>query len=208
MMMDEKRHEIITKVRALYRNYGIKSVTMDDVSHHLTISKKTLYQYFRDKDELVAAVVDCDIESKQIELQFRNDNLNAVEEVIQYYKIQINIIKDHKPAFVYDLKKYYPDIFEKVRQQMREKIISLTEANIIKGKKEGLYRHDIDEEIIAKLNLMRIEGIMYGDLFEPEQRTSAHLFTEIHKYHMYALVSEKGRLILERLLSELELINA
>jgi len=201
--MSDKKQEIIEKVRDLYKTYGIKSVTMDDVAHHLTISKKTLYQYFQDKDELVGAVVECDYNQKNLETKLDSTSLNAIEEVFEYYKMQIRMIQDHKPSFIYDLRKYYPNIFASVQKRMRERIMSNTRSNIINGKQEGIYRFDIDEEIIARLNLMRIEGIMYGDFFEYGESMSPKLFTEIYKYHMYAIVNDSGRKILEKHLADM-----
>lgn len=201
--MSDKRQEIIEKVKDLYKTYGIKSVTMDDVARHLAISKKTLYQYFQDKDELVQSVVECDYEQKNLETMLDSSKLSAIEEVFEYYKMQINLIKDHKPSFIYDLKKYYPEIFSKVQNRMRERILNNTSANILKGKNEKVYRSDLDEEIISRLNLMRIEGIMSGEFFKPGESLSQHLFTEIYKYHMYAIVNDSGRKILEKHLADI-----
>jgi len=201
--MDEKRQEIIEKVRDLYKSYGIKSVTMDDVAHKLAISKKTLYQYFKDKDELVKSVVECDFEKKKLDMKVDSPKLNAIEEVVQYYKMQIEMIKDHKPSFIYDLRKYYPDIFASVQKRMRERIMNNTRNNIVKGIKEGFYRNNIDEEIIAKLNLMRIEGIMNGEFFTHEEMVSEKLMTEIYKYHMYAILNETGKALFEKHLSDI-----
>jgi TetR/AcrR family transcriptional regulator, cholesterol catabolism regulator len=196
-MMSDKRQEIIEKVRDLYKTYGIKSVTMDDVAHHLAISKKTLYQFFSDKDELVKSVVECDFKQKNLESTIDSSKLTAIQEVYEYYKMQIKMIKDHKPSFIYDLRKYYPEVFSKVQQRMRERILNNTRANIIKGKNEEIYRSDLDEEIVARLNLMRIEGIMNGEYFESGEGHSSKLFTEVYKYHMYAIVNDAGRKILE-----------
>jgi len=205
--MSDKRQEIIEKVKDLYKTYGIKSVTMDDVAHKLAISKKTLYQFFQDKDELVSSVVECDFEQKNHETMLDSSNLNAIEEVFEYYKMQIKVIKDHKPSFVYDLRKYYPEIFAKVQQRMRERILNNTSANILKGKSEKIYRSDLDEEIIAQLNLMRIEGIMSGEFFNAGEGLTHRLFTEIYKYHMYAIVNDSGRKILEKHLADINEIE-
>jgi AcrR family transcriptional regulator len=201
--MSDKKKEIIEKVKDLYKTYGIKSVTMDDVARHLAISKKTLYQFFQDKDELVSSVVECDFEQKNLETRFDSSYLNAIEEVFEYYKFQIKMIKDHKPSFIYDLRKYYPAVYSKVQFRMRDRILTLTTANIRKGKSEGIYRSDLDEEIISRLNLMRIEGIMSGEFFKPGEELSQHLFTEIYKYHMYAIVNDEGRRILEKHLAKI-----
>jgi len=202
--MSDKRQEIIEKVKDLYKTYGIKSVTMDDVAHHLAISKKTLYQFFKDKDELVKSVVECDFKQKNLGSMIDSSNLSAIQEVYEYYKMQKKMIKDHKPSFIYDLRKYYPEVFSKVQQRMRERILSNTKANIYKGKKEKIYRSDLDEEIIARLNLMRIEGIMEGEYFEPGEGRSSKLFTEVYKYHMHAIVNNAGRKILEEHLANIK----
>ncbi|MCK4677726.1 MAG: TetR/AcrR family transcriptional regulator, partial [Bacteroidales bacterium] len=122
--MDDKVLAIVKKVRTLYTEYGIKSVTMDDVAHELSISKKTLYQHFADKKDLVLAVLKEDYRKRQIDFSsILNNKVNAIEELFLYYKLQIRIIRDHKPSFVYDLKKYYPDIFNHFQVIKRERIL-------------------------------------------------------------------------------------
>lgn len=202
--MDDKALAIVKKVKALYTEYGIKSVTMDDVAHELSISKKTLYQHFADKKDLVLAVLKEDYRKRQIDFSsILNNKVNAIEELFLYYKLQIRIIRDHKPSFVYDLKKYYPDIFNHFHVIKRERILDSVRENLIKGKKEGLYRPDLNEDIITRLNLMRIEGIIHSGIFTVEEMVSPDMFLEVYKYHMYGIVSEKGRKFLEHNLNKL-----
>ena len=103
------------------------------------------------------------------------------------------MIKSNKPAFIYDLRKYYPKIYNRYEKVKREMIVKQFEDNIIQGKREGVYREDINEQVLAKLNLMRIEGIMSTEYFSLEEYTSSDLFTEIFKYHLYGIVSDEGR---------------
>ncbi|MCK5839211.1 MAG: TetR/AcrR family transcriptional regulator [Bacteroidales bacterium] len=202
--MDDKVLAIVKKVRALYTEYGIKSVTMDDVAHELSISKKTLYQHFADKKELVLAVLKEDYRKRQVDFSsILNNNVNAIEELFLYYKLQLRIIRDHKPSFVYDLKKYYPDIFNHFQVIKRERILDSVRENLIKGKKEGLYRSDLNEDVITRLNLMRIEGVIHSGIFTAEEMVSPDMFLEVYKYHMYGIVSEKGRKTLEYNLNKL-----
>ncbi len=192
--MDKKLDSIVSKVAKLYHEYGIKGVTMDDVAHKLAISKKTLYQYFNDKKELVWAVLEYKNANKHIDLSiFNNNNSNALDEIFYYYDIQVEMIKNHKPAFVYDLRKYYPDIYTHFQKIMQKKILESVKGNLIKGKKEGLYREDIDEDILSRLSLMRIEGLMNSEVFTMEEVVSTNLFSEIFKYNLYGIVSDKGR---------------
>ena len=202
--MTDRRIEIAEKVCKLFREFGIKSVTMDDIARHLSISKKTLYEYFTDKGDLVRGVMESIARNKAIDLSVpQKKQVNAIEELFYYYNVQVQMIKDHKPSFIYDLKKYYPDLFEEFQEVKRQRILESVRENLIKGKKEGLYRNDVDESVIARLNLMRIEGIMNSGTFSFEEMVSPDFFSEIFKYHVYGIVSDKGRQLFEQELIKL-----
>ncbi len=191
--------EILNKVCSLYRKYGIKSITMDDAARHLGISKKTLYQHFADKTELVKEAVIHEVQSKQNNLIILNrKETNAIEDLLDYYKAQVKLILDYKPNFVYDLKKYYPSIYETYVKIKRERILESTRYNLVKGKEEGLYRENLDVDIISRLLLMRIEGMIHSGIFTTEELLSPVVFTEIFNYHLYGIVSEKGRQYFEK----------
>lgn len=192
--MEAKRIEIAEKVCKLYREYGIKSVTMDDVSRSLGISKKTLYTYFTDKRDLVHGVMEVNEHNRSIDFAIpQKENTNAIDELFYYYEIQIKMIRDHKPSFIYDLKKYYPDLFQNFQEKKRKRILENVQKNIAKGKKEGLYRDDLDESVISRLNLMRIEGIMNSTTFKLEEIVAPEFFSEVFKYHVYGIVTDNGR---------------
>ncbi len=197
--MDEKIKTIVDRVAGMYLEYGIKGVTMDDVAHKLAISKKTLYQYFNDKKELVWAVLERQNKKRHFDFSILEErNTNAIDELFYHYEIQVQMIKNHKPAFVYDLKKYYPDIYTHFQKMKHKRILESVNSNLIKGKKEGLYREDLDDDIISRLNLLRIEGIMNSDIFSVEELVSTNLFSEIFRYHLFGIVSNKGREVLQQ----------
>lgn len=197
--MKEKVKIIVERVAKLFCEYGIRSVTMDDIAHALTISKKTLYSYFKDKEELVWAVLKYLNEDKQIDFTIHGkSDVNAIEELLNYYEIQVEMIRNHKPAFVYDLKKYYPEIYVYFQKIKHNRILESVKTNLIKGKKEGLYRNNLNEDIISRLTLMRIEGILNSDIFSIEELVSTNLFSEIYKYHLYGIVNDKGRIMLQQ----------
>ncbi|HJN07029.1 MAG TPA: TetR/AcrR family transcriptional regulator [Bacteroidales bacterium] len=203
--MDEKVKIIIERVANLFCEYGIRSVTMDDIAHTLTISKKTLYNYFKDKEELVWAILKYLNEEKQIDFSIHeNNDANAIEELFYHYEIQVEMIKNHKPAFVYDLKKYYPEIYIHFQKIKHNRILDSVKTNLIKGKKEGLYRNDLNEDIISRLTLMRIEGILNSDIFSIEELVSTNLFSEIYKYHLLGIVNDKGRKMLKQKFNKID----
>ena len=196
--MNEELKIILGKVRQLYMKYGIKSITMDDVARDLGISKKTLYQYVTDKDDLVGKFIDSEIEVRQEEIcKCFRIGFNAIEELIEISVFMNKMMRDQNPATEHDLKKYYPQHYQKIEKTRREGIYKYIILNLKKGMKEGLYRNDINEEIIAKLYLSRSESIHINDLFTVEEFTSNKLFTELLAYHVRAIATEKGIIVLE-----------
>ena len=111
---------------------------------------------------------------------------------------------EQNPATEYDLKKYYPRHHQKMVKARREGLISYTLLNLKKGKREGLYRDDMNEEIIAKLYLSRAESIRINDLYTVEEYTSNKIFIELLTYHVRGIATEKGIIVLEKKLEELE----
>lgn len=185
--------------------YGIKSITMDDVARELGISKKTLYQYITDKTDLVKKVVDLEIEEKAVDFSKMNcPGLNAIEEIFEVHKMVRQMLKDYNPSTEYDLRKYYPDLYNQVVKVRRERIYNNTVANLEKGKAEGLYRKELNNEIIAKLQLSRIETAFDDKVFTQEELLSPKLFLEIFVYHIRGIANEKGLQVLEKKMKELE----
>jgi AcrR family transcriptional regulator len=203
-MIDDLKN-ILLKVRELYMKYGIKSITMDDVARELGISKKTLYQFVTDKDDLVGKFIDSEIDLRQEEVckcfQIR---FNAIEELFQISLFMNKMMRDQNPATEHDLKKYYPHHYQKTVKSRRERMYNYILMNIKKGKEEGLYRKEMDEEIIAKLYLSRTENIHFNELFTVEEFTSVKLFVELLTYHVRGMATDKGIIVLDEKLKELE----
>jgi len=206
--MNEELKSILLKVRELYMKYGIKSITMDDVARELSISKKTLYQYVSDKDELVGMFIENEIELRQEEIcKCFQSSLNAIEELFEISIFMNKMMREQNPATEYDLKKYYPIHFQKMVKTRRERMYNYILMNLNKGKEEGLYREDMNEEVIAKLYLSRSENIHFNELFTVEEFTSIKLFVELINYHVRGIATEKGIMVLDQKLKELETNN-
>jgi DNA-binding XRE family transcriptional regulator len=206
--MNDDLKNILSKVRELYMKYGIKSITMDDVAEELGISKKTLYQYVTDKDDLVGKFIENEIElrMKGICNCFRL-GFNAIEELFEISLFMNKLMREQNPATEHDLKKYYPQHFQKVVKTRREGMFKYILLNLKKGKEEGLYRDDMDEEIIAKLYLSRAESININDLYTVEEFTSIKIFIELLIYHVRGIATEKGIIVLEKKIEGLKINN-
>jgi len=196
---------ILKKVRQLYRKYGIRSVTMDDVSHELGISKKTLYQYVRDKDELVHKVVEMEILDRQGRMLVTcTDEKNAIEQLLEIARCISIMLKDYSAASEYDLRKYYPDLYIKVRDLRRNHIYRFITENLNKGKSEGLYRNEIDAEIISKLNVSVIDSMVDNEIITINEFMDQRFFNEFFIYHIRGIVNDKGLSYLKNHMDKLE----
>ena len=203
--MNEELKNILLKARELYMKYGIKSITMDDVARELGISKKTLYQYITDKDDLVGKFVDNEISMRQEEIcKCFRIGYNAIEELFEISIFMNKLMRNQNSATEYDLKKYYPVHFEKTIKARREGIFNYILVNLKKGINEGLYRKEMNKEVIAKLYLWRSENTHFDELFTIEEFTSIKLFVELINYHVRGIATEKGIMILEKKIIELE----
>ncbi|MFW6218531.1 MAG: TetR/AcrR family transcriptional regulator [Bacteroidota bacterium] len=204
--MNEELKNILERVNCLYQKYGIKSVTMDDVARELGISKKTLYNHVKDKTELVTMAVDIEMASK--ETCFRdifNKNLNAIDELLEINRFVNDMVKEYNPSREYDLRKYYPELYAKIRDINMNRMYEAARDNIIKGKKEGLYRNELDETLIAKLHVARIIGMHENPMMTLEEYTSLKTFMEIITYHIRGIANERGIQYFERKIKNQEI---
>ena len=201
----EKFNEILMKVSGLFRKYGIKSVTMDDVARELGISKKTLYQYVIDKTDLINKLMDYEIEGASICFDgILTTKYNAIEELFEVNRFLMSMLKRYSQSFDYDLKKYYPEIFDRTFLIRRNNIYNGVLANLKKGKLEGIYRKELNEEILTKLHVSRMEHIYSSSLFTKDEINSGEVFKEMFIYHIRGIANGKGIKVLEQNIHKLE----
>jgi len=191
--VDKRKAEITEKARELFFKYGIKSVTMDDLSRELGMSKKTLYQYYSNKKEAVEAVIDNYV------LEEKNDfccivegNGNAIEELLSIYRNRFKHMKDFNPSVIYDLQRFYGELWRKIEVFKNEFIFKHVCENIDRGIEEGLYRKNLKVQIIARLYSARLDLMLRGDLFDPAEYSLKEIMEEMFIYHVRGIASPKG----------------
>ncbi len=199
--MEEQIQEIVQKTAKLFHRYGIKSVSMDDVARELSISKKTLYKLFKDKEELVAKVLDCP-NHDDFKGFPQDDNLNAVEKHIMVYETIVAFLTNLNPSFEYDLKKYYSKLYLRYIQKRRDRVFENMRRDLLQGIKEGFFRSDMDVEIITMINVTRIESLQGMDVYEVFQRSLIDVVKEFFSYHFHGIATEKGLKEYKRLMEE------
>jgi TetR/AcrR family transcriptional regulator, cholesterol catabolism regulator len=191
--MEEKINKILQQVSELYFKYGIKSVTMDDVARELGMSKKTLYEYFTDKNELVGKFLEFHIQKIRCVFEAeKEDTGNAIDHLLFISKIIFSFLKEMNPSVHYDLQKYYPEIFKSLFEYKRNNMLNSVIQNITRGMKEGVYRKDLKPTIIAHIYVARVEASMDADFLKTNDFTSSELFSEMFTYHIRGISSKKG----------------
>lgn len=193
--------ELILKVLKLYRKFGIKSVTMDDVAKELCISKKTLYELVADKHQLVKMVIDYEHECQKQNEQ-RNDK-SALDRLFDLYSHVATYIKEFNPSMFYDLKKYYPDIYYQSMKFRRERILGRMRNNLKQGIEEGVFRSDLNIELITKLHLLSVESIQDNDIFQ-DDISPVEIFKEMYKFYIRAIVNADKINMIDNKIKELE----
>ena len=199
--MDEKHGNFLLRVYELYNKFGIKSVTMDDVARELAISKKTLYECIQDKSDLVKLVMEMVFRYHAEKLnEITTRGLNAIEELFEANRYMGEMVKEQNPTLIYDLQKYYPELHSTLMQQQRERMFEAIRENLIKGKKEGLYREDLNIDIIASLHMTRMEYRYRSEHYQVPDIDSRAVMQEIFIYHMHGIANENGiRILNEKL---------
>jgi len=185
--------DILVGVSNLYTHNGVKSITMDDVSRELGISKKTLYKYVKDKEDLIEKVLNNEMTRIEDGFQkIKNSRKNAIVELLDMNKFVHEMIKNTNPAVLSDLKKYYPQLSTNFAQNRHLKMYNWICDNIKKGKKEGLYRKELKEEVIAKIYVARVEGLRDDNFCSVHELISKKFYTELIIYHIRGISNEKG----------------
>jgi AcrR family transcriptional regulator len=190
---------LVMEAARVFWTYGIKSMTMDDMSTRLGISKKTLYQHVKDKNDLVAKVLLHIAEEFKCEIDEELEKgLNAIDELYAVTTRVAGQLKGIHPSIHFDLEKYHPEAFRHMVENKRKEIFASMTENMERGIKEGLYREDLNIPMIATIYIARFDMVFDGELFPPEQFNMDDLHWEIFRYHIRGIASAKGLKYLQK----------
>jgi AcrR family transcriptional regulator len=196
--MDHK-DRIQAKADELFMQYGIRSISMDDIAAGLAMSKKTLYQFFADKDELVDAVVDKELKKGQYDcIICRQQSKDAVDEIFITMEFIAEQFRNMNPMVLYDLEKFHLSSFQKFLKHKNEFLLEVIRKNLERGIKEELFRPELNVDIMSKF---RLESMMIAFnmlVFPPRKYNLVEVTQEIIEHYLYGLATLKGyKLILK-----------
>ncbi len=195
----ETKERILQKAEEMFMQFGIRSVSMDDISNTLGMSKKTLYQYFADKDELVDEVVTGHLSIVEGDcLNCRHEAKDAVHEIFLTMEHIMQEFSNMNPMLLFDLEKFHFKAFQRFRNYKDKFLLQVIRSNMEWGIKEELYREDLNIDVLSKY---RIESIMipFNVVVFPPGKYNLGKTSEIMiENFTYGLATIKGHKLIQK----------
>jgi TetR/AcrR family transcriptional regulator, cholesterol catabolism regulator len=195
----ETKERISKKAEELFLGYGIRSVSMDDIAAQLGMSKKTIYQYFSDKDELVDSVVEGHIKLIQYDCNdCKKVAKDAIEEIFITMERIIEQFRNMNPMVLFDLEKFHYKAYQHFLAHKTQFMQKIIRENIEWGIREELYRPEINIDVMSKF---RIESMMIAfniSVFPPGKYNLADVTQTIIEHFVYGLATIKGHKLIQK----------
>ena len=184
---------ILLTAKSDFMRFGFKSISMDDLAERCGVSKKTLYENFSSKETLINATLALHFDDhvKQLE-QVRNSSENAVDELLGQFDIVSNDLQSLKAGVLYELEKYYHNSWKIFEEFRASKVTKYCLQNLERGKREGLYRNNINNRVILYLYLHNIDAVMHEERGVLVEIPIYLRFKETLSYHLHGILNAKG----------------
>jgi AcrR family transcriptional regulator len=190
---------IIQGGEELFLKAGIKSVTMDDIAKHLGMSKKTIYLFFKDKNDLVLALVKKKLKDDEEQMSaIISQSGNVIEEMINMMKCSEEIFSRINPIVIHDMQKYHPDAWKQFQDFKSGVLISTLEQLLTKGIKQGYIRPDIDVKIIARMRVNQVELGFNTAVFPVAEFSTWKVQYQFLEHFNYGICTLKGYKLLNQ----------
>jgi AcrR family transcriptional regulator len=195
----EAKERILLKANELFYRYGMRSVSMDDIAAHLGMSKKTLYQYYTDKNELVNAVFDITLATNKNNcLECTKKGENAIHEVFLSFDIMEEMLKTMNPSVLFDMHKYHPSTYKKFEDFKNGFLYKIIKANLDRGVKEELYREEIDTDILSRYRLHSVLLSFNPEIFPTIKTNAFYIEQQLLECFLYGLATPKGQKLIQK----------
>ena len=196
--LDERGLELRDRCSKLFGRFGIKALSMDDLAGHLACSKKTLYKYFSDKRDLVSKALHSHLDGLEAQMaDLMQGEGNAIDLALQEMENKHKMLSAINSTVLFDLKKYYPKVFEATHERRKNMIRRVVTHNVMRGMDQGMYRDDLNVEAVADLHLALVEDMVRQAENGTLARPLAEHFKALFTYHIRGIASADGVAYLE-----------
>jgi len=195
----ETKERILLRAHELFNKYGIRSVSMDDLASQLGMSKKTLYQYYTDKDELVEAVFVAMMSHNQTQCKLdRQRAENAIHEVFLAYDMVQEMFANMNPSVLFEMQKYHPGTYKKFQEYKNGFLYQMLRTNIETGIREELYRAEIDVDVLTRYRIHSIMLAFDPEVFPTNRTRLVHIEQQLLENFLYGLATIKGQKLIQK----------
>jgi len=189
----EMKERIINGAMELFMRYGIKSITMDDLASYLGVSKKTIYQYVKDKNDLVSLITKKHLtEDTELTEKFVTESKDAVDEMIKISNHLRSNSSKINPAVVFDMRKFFPNAWKIFLDYKNNCVGKVVISNLERGIREGYYRSDINVSILSALKQLEIEMGFDPAFFPLDQVNPYDVQMELFEHFLYGILTKEG----------------
>ena len=195
----EAKDRILQKAHELFYRYGVRSVSMDDIAVPLGMSKKTLYQYYEDKEALVGEVFLTVMEQNRTHcLRDVDVAENAVHEVFLAFDRVREMFASMNPSILFELQKYHPRVFAQFGKFKNEFLYNIIKANLERGIEEDLYREDIDTDVLTRFRLYTIMLAFNAEVYFADPTKTVHIEQQLQEHFLYGMATAKGVKLIQK----------
>jgi AcrR family transcriptional regulator len=192
---------IIDKAKELFFFYGVKSVSMDDLARAAGISKKTIYQHFSDKTEVLDSVVNRLIDGHYASfINCHQTSKDAIEEVVNQSIAPFNVFAGINYGFFHELEKSFPLAWEKLMQYREKTVLPAIIENLQRGIYESHFRADIDVSFVAQIRLQQLNTALNPAEFGEAGAEPTYMMNEFTSFFLHGITSDKGRKLINKYL--------
>ena len=186
--------QILQAAFSLFMKYGVRSVSMDDLANDLGMSKKTIYNTFPSKEDLIIRVIKIHLDRDEKEItKIIRESGDAIEEMVAISNHVLQFLMQIKPSLIFDLKKFYPSCWDLIEKRHFSFVRQTIRKNIERGQAEHLYRKDINPDILSKIYVSLSNAVINPDVFPLSEYDILDLIKETLQYHLHGIVSVAGK---------------
>jgi len=177
----------------LFGQYGFKTITMDDIARRAGISKKTLYQHFANKQEVVnESILWYKNNMTETCMAVLSGSENAIEAMVRMMVFSDDMQKRINPMAIFEMQRFFPEAYKTFRDQLMERDVVMIRDNILQGIKEGFYREDINADLLARYRLETSLLILQPNLLVNDRNSLMSVAVEIGEHFLYGIMNAKG----------------
>jgi TetR/AcrR family transcriptional regulator, cholesterol catabolism regulator len=205
--MEEKnqKDKILECAKELFQKYGIRSVSMDDIARHLGISKKTIYQHFSDKDDIITlAMRQATCEKKATLLGLRKQATDAVDMMIKIHQYIQKNFNNATASLVFELQKYHEESWKIIQEFKYGFLADFIKEDLKVGIAQGYFREDINADIIAKIRLEEVTMASNDQIFPKHSFNHHEVSNNILEHFIQGIATDRGRQLYKKYKKKLD----